>query len=184
MLSDQSFKLSIAGLSDTGLDLSLTLDSRWFTAWQTEDHSLDFTAPEGLDLKLRVQRHGRDILLRGHLAGEMELTCGRCLATFRQPVAGDFDLLLVPGPEPVSAQEEELSADELSLDYYTGDVVDLEAILREQILLLLPLKPLCTEACQGLCPGCGVDLNRAACTCPPGRFASPLATLAEKLKKS
>jgi uncharacterized protein len=184
MQADQTFKLSIAGLSETGLDLSLTLDARWFAAWREGDPSLDFTAPEGLDLKLRVQRHGRDILLRGHLAGDMELTCSRCLAAFRQPVAGDFDLLLVPGPEPVSPQEEELSADDLSLDYYTGDVVDLEAILREQILLLLPLKPLCTEACQGLCPRCGADLNRGACTCPPEQSASPFATLAEKLKKS
>jgi uncharacterized protein len=185
MRQDQHLKLSIAGLDEAGLDFSFVLDARWFADWREQDPSLDFRAPDGLAVALHVQRHGRDILVRGRLQGSIELSCSRCLATFAQAVAGDFDLLLAPGPAPLRAREEELSEEDLTLDYYTGDEVNLESILREQILLLLPLKPLCDDNCQGLCPRCGADLNRGACACPAPAAAASLAEAAKlHLKKS
>ena len=77
----------------------------------------------------------------------------------------DFDLLLVPGPGAVTGDSEELSASDLDLDFYSGDVLDLGAIILQQIILMEPLKPLCTEDCKGLCPRCGAVLNLEACTC-------------------
>ncbi len=75
-----------------------------------------------------------------------------------------------------------MSPDDLDLDYYTGETVDLESLLREQIILMMPLKPLCDEDCKGLCPRCGANLNREACTCSSRRIVnSPFAVLA-KLK--
>ena len=62
-----------------------------------------------------------------------------------------------------------------------GEVVDLESLLREQIILMLPLKPLCDENCKGLCPHCGANLNREKCTCKTDAVDSPFAQLA-KLK--
>jgi uncharacterized protein len=97
-------------------------------------------------------------------------------------VAADFDLLLEPGPEPV-IPEEELTAEELDLDFYQGDVIDLEKYLREQILLMVPLKPLCAETCKGLCPRCGADLNHEPCRCEAEQTTSPLAAALAKLKK-
>jgi uncharacterized protein len=55
--------------------------------------------------------------------------------------------------------------------------VNLESILREQVLLTLPLKPLCSETCKGICPRCGADLNREPCQCPAEDSASPFAKL-------
>ena len=95
-------------------------------------------------------------------------------------MAADFDLLLVPAPVAAAA-EEELSAADLDLDYYTGEVVDLQTILKEQIILMLPIKPLCEEVCKGLCPRCGANLNRETCHCQPESVNSPFADLA-KLK--
>jgi uncharacterized protein len=63
------------------------------------------------------------------------------------------------------------------VDYYTGEVVNLENILREQVLLTLPLKPLCSETCQGICPRCGADLNRETCQCSEEESDSPFAIL-------
>jgi uncharacterized protein len=112
----------------------------------------------------------------------MELACGRCLESFAAPAAIDFDLLLVPGPPTADAADEELSLTDLDLDYYTGEkTVDLESLLREQIILMMPLKPLCDETCKGLCPRCGANLNRETCTCQTGAVNSPFARLA-KLK--
>ena len=74
-----------------------------------------------------------------------------------------------------------MSPTDLDLDYYTGESVDLESLLREQIILMMPLKPLCDENCKGLCPHCGANLNRETCTCSTDTVNSPFAVLA-KLK--
>jgi uncharacterized protein len=50
---------------------------------------------------------------------------------------------------------------------FDGDQLDLEPLARDAVLLELPQAPLCTEDCLGLCPRCGVDLNRSPCNCPP-----------------
>ena len=66
-----------------------------------------------------------------------------------------------------------------------GDTLDLAAVLREELMLAMPSKPLCTVDCKGICAGCGAELNVAKCTCPPKIDArwSALATLKEKLGK-
>ena len=111
----------------------------------------------------------------------MNLNCSRCLVSFSYPVAADFDLLLAPAPDQAAPSEEELTKADLDRDFYTGETVNLESILREQVLLTLPLKPLCAEACQGLCPRCGADLNQETCQCPAEESTSPLAIL-KKIK--
>ena len=89
-------------------------------------------------------------------------------------MAADFDLLLVPGPRTAAAADEELSPADLNPDYYTGESVNLESLLREQIILVRRLKPLCDEICKGLCPRCGANLNRETCPCPPTPLIPPL----------
>ncbi len=168
--------LSVARLREEGLDLDLALGEEWFSRWQEEDPALEFAAPGGLAAHLHLERHGHDILVRGHLAGTLRLSCSRCLTPFSLPVDAHFDLLLTPRP-PHFEEEEELSRADLDRDFYSGEVVDLESILREQVLLTLPLKPLCADDCKGLCPRCGADLNRETCRCPAEEPASPLADL-------
>lgn len=180
MAHKKFLQIPLNSIPDTGRELTLELGPEWFAAWGEEDAGMEFTAAV-VTGAVRLERHGRDILVRGHLSGHLKLTCSRCLEPFAAPVAADFDLLLVPGPEPVSAQEEELSAPELDLDFYAGEVVDLESILKEQIILMVPLKPLCAETCRGLCPLCGQNLNRESCGCKEEKAASPFAVL-KKLK--
>jgi uncharacterized protein len=152
------------------------LDQEWFARWQEEDPELEFAGPGDLAAHLHLERHGHDILVRGHLAGTLKLSCSRCLTPFSHPVDAHFDLLLTPSPEYLE-EEEELSRADLDRDFYTGEVVDLESILREQVLLTLPLKPLCSETCRGICPRCGADLNREPCQCPAEESPSPFTIL-------
>lgn len=175
-------EINIARIREEGLDLVLELGADWFHLWQEEVPGLEFTGPGAISGTVHLEKHGREILLRGHLEGTLPLSCSRCLAAYDAPVAADFDLLLEPGPEP-AVSEEELTAEELDLDFYQGDVVDLEKYLREQILLMLPLKPLCAETCQGLCPRCGADLNHEPCHCQEEQTQSALAAALAKLKK-
>ncbi|MEW6659028.1 MAG: DUF177 domain-containing protein [Thermodesulfobacteriota bacterium] len=163
-MKDKSLQVAIKAISERGLERSIDLGPEWFSQWQEEDPGLEFTDAQ-ISGAVRLEKHGRDILVRGHLLGHLQLSCSRCLENFALPVDGDFDLLLAPRPEQISGQDEELSAADLDVDYYSGEVLNLGAILREQIILMVPLKPLCTEECRGLCPRCGALLNREECTC-------------------
>ncbi|MDP3182838.1 MAG: DUF177 domain-containing protein [Desulfobaccales bacterium] len=180
MVPKRSFQIAINSIPETGRDISLDLGLEWFARWREEDPDLGFSGAQVMG-KVHLGKYGRDILVRGHLDGKLDLNCSRCLESFVATLQSDFDLLLVPGPEKVSEEGEELAAPDLDLDFYSGEVVDLEGILKEQIILMLPLKPLCAETCRGLCPLCGANLEREGCRCKAEKSDSPLAALA-KLK--
>jgi uncharacterized protein len=172
-----ALQINIARLKDEGIDLQLPLGKDWFARWQEEDPALEFSGPGDLAVQVHLERHGHDILVRGHIAGTLHLNCSRCLTPFSYPVETGFDLLLAPGPQSAVTEDEELTRADLDRDFYSGDTVNLESILREQVLLMLPLKPLCAETCKGLCPRCGADLNQETCQCPKEESSSPFAIL-------
>ena len=180
MTAKKTLQISIKAIPETGKDVSLDLGTEWFQRWREEDPGLEFSLA-AIHGTANLSKHDRDILVRGRLAGELGLTCGRCLEPFTAPVETDFDLLLVPVPTGAGPEAEELSAQELDVDFYADETVDLEAIIREQIILMVPLKPLCREDCQGLCPSCGANLSRESCSCQAAKSDSPFAQLA-KLK--
>ena len=180
MNAGKILRISLKSIPETGKDLVLDLEPEWFAPWRQEDPGLEFSQAT-IHGTLHLSKHHKDILVRGHLTGELTLACSRCLEPLVMPVATDFDLLLVPRPFAAGALEEELTPQDLDQDFYAGDTLDLEAIIREQIILMVPLKPLCQEACKGLCPTCGVNLNRETCSCATDKSASPFAPLA-KLK--
>jgi uncharacterized protein len=177
MTAKKTLQISIKAIPETGLEVEIDLGPEWFARWRAEDPGLEFSDARVTGLIL-LEKHGRDILVRGRLAGHLQLSCSRCLESLAALVATDFDLLLAPGPAAALTEEEELSRTDLDLDYYTGQVVDLESLIREQIILMMPLKPLCDETCKGLCPYCGTNLNRQSCRCQAEAVNSSLASLA------
>jgi uncharacterized protein len=179
-MQTRSLQIAIKAIPDTGKEVAIDLGPEWFALWRTEDPGLEF-ANARITGTVNLTKHGHDILVRGHLAGYLDLACSRCLESFTYPAAADFDLLLAPKPGAAAAPDEELSSADLDLDYYTGEVVDLESLLKEQIILLIPVKPLCDETCKGLCPVCGANIKRETCHCRPQAVNSPFADLA-KLK--
>lgn len=176
----KTLQISVKAIPETGKEVRLDLGPEWFGHWREEDPGLEFSQAH-IHGTVSLAKHGHDILVRGRLEGELGLACGRCLEPFSLPVETDFDLLLVPAPQAAGPEEEELSAQELDLDFYSGETVDLEAIVREQIILMVPLKPLCQEDCQGLCPVCGANRNRETCSCQVENSGPLFAQLA-KLK--
>jgi uncharacterized protein len=81
-------------------------------------------------------------------------------------------------------EEREVEDDDLGTSYYRDDQIDLNELLREQFYLALPMKPLCDEACQGLCPQCGTNLNTGSCNCAAGWEDPRLAPLRQLKKES
>jgi uncharacterized protein len=107
----------------------------------------------------------RDIRLRGRLSAGLELQCARCLEPVKQDIKRDFELLYRPLGADAGRDELSVTDAEAEIGYYQGDGILLEDVLREQILLALPLKITCREDCKGLCPQCGKNLNQEQCSC-------------------
>jgi uncharacterized protein len=129
-----------------------------------EGDPLRVVAPVTLSFDVDRQEPGR-YRVAGRLTGEVELSCSRCLEPFTLPVASDFDLRYVPRTENVGEGEREVEEDDLATAFYDEDQIDLGHLIMEQFHLALPMKALCTEACKGLCPNCGTNLNTGSCDC-------------------
>jgi uncharacterized protein len=160
-----------------------------FEIQELERHPIDFKeefAPGAIELgdevrqaavlksagraQLVEERHGKhqiiqDIRLNGDLSTRLELACARCLEPVVLDVQRDFELLYRPQGADAGREELSVTAAEAEVSYYEGEGVLLEDVLREQILLAVPLKAICKEDCRGLCPHCGKNLNAGQCSC-------------------
>ena len=116
------------------------------------------------------EHHGKhqvikDIRLRGSLSAGLELQCARCLETVPQDIKREFELLYRPLGADAGKDELSVTVAEAEIGYYQGEGLLLEDVLREQVLLALPLKVTCRADCKGLCPQCGKNLNQEQCSC-------------------
>ena len=109
-----------------------------------------------------------DIRLRGNFAGRFEVPCARCVEPVEIPLAAEFDLIFRPAAADAEATERSITAPETEIGYYLKDSLLLEDVLREQVLLSLPVRTLCKPDCKGLCPRCGANRNSQPCTCDVG----------------
>lgn len=120
--------------------------------------------------ELVEERHGgkgviQDIRLAGTFSAGLEVSCARCLEPVSRTVRREFDLLYRPQGSDAGQEELSVTDAEAEIGYYSGDGLLLEDVLREQILLAIPMKVVCREDCKGLCPQCGANLNLASCNC-------------------
>ena len=114
-------------------------------------------------VRLHVSRDGEDVVVVGDLRASVPLVCGRCLEEFRVDVRPRVDVRFVPRP-PLD-DDVELGADDLDLDFYDNDELNLASLVETETTLALPMKPLCRADCRGLCPTCGTNRNVADCAC-------------------
>jgi uncharacterized protein len=137
---------------------------RQYDASQFEGRSHQFRVVAPVDLQLTIHKDAARFRLVGTVSTVLELTCSRCLEPFQLPVKSSFDLRYLPQSENVG-DEREVKGDEFSESFYQDDAIDLGQLMEEQFYLTLPMKPLCSADCKGLCSHCGTNLNVAACDC-------------------
>lgn len=131
----------------------------------------------------RASRKGEEVNLKGRIRAEVELACDRCLTGVTAPLEVEFEESFVPSAaEAREGEERELGRDDLRVSAYEGDAVDVDELVREQVLLALPTRFVCREDCKGLCATCGADLNSESCDCPQGEVDPRWAALG-KLKE-
>lgn len=114
-------------------------------------------------VELYIARQGADVLVTGSFGATARLQCSRCLEPLVSRIAPEVDLHLLPAP--TDREQAELGRDDLEVDFYQGDILDVARLLRSETDLALPMKPLCGPDCRGLCPGCGANRNVTACRC-------------------
>ncbi len=140
------------------------------------------------------------ILATGEVQTSAKLTCGRCLASFEQPLSGHLEhLFTLEGHGPAAAPEHRsvragaaaaaepgeppaLEEDELDVSPVEDGMIDVGPLVREVLALALPMKPLCRPDCRGLCPVCGHPLNEGPCGCKQDEPDPRLAVLGSLLK--
>jgi uncharacterized protein len=145
------------------------------------DHDVfRITAPIALNVAVRKDR--TLFRLVGRVQTTVELTCSRCLEGFPLVVDEAFDVLFLPHAEPSTAEERAVEDDDLSTAYYSDNVIDLGQLVQEQCYLVVPMKPLCSEGCRGLCPECGINLNAASCDCRQ-EWVDPRLAVLHNLRK-
>jgi uncharacterized protein len=112
---------------------------------------------------------GDEIRVRGRVAGALEGPCDRCAEFVKIPVSTDFELRYEPSANEPEEPEHGISAREADTGFYEGDGIELSDVVREQLLLLLPMRLLCGTECRGICPECGQNRNKAECRCETRR---------------
>ena len=155
----------------------------------------DYGVKAPVDLRLVIHQDQDRFRLVGTVKTTLELVCSRCLEPFPFPVDMPFDLRYLPqhlnmgagggdeADEDADAESdaEEVGGDDLTTAFYRDDQIDLAHMVREQLYLALPMKPLHREDCQGLCPSCGVNLNETTCACQT-EWEDPRLAPLKKLK--
>ena len=142
---------------------------------------LELTSP--MAVHLHVTKTGRNILLEGGIACQVSLVCSRCLKIYPDAWDLPFKMTLCPHPGREMEGERELNLDDMEVTFYRGEEIDLGAVVREELILALPFRPLCHEGCKGLCAGCGADLNLEPCRCASAGIDPRLAPLKNLLKQ-
>src|SRR6202022_3877091 len=108
---------------------------------------------------------GKEVELRGELHTRLKAACDRCLKPVMLPIHTEFAERFVPAVSWRAEQQHELQEEDLNLAVFDGEAIELDDLVREEILLAVPAHVLCREDCKGLCPVCGIDRNQGGCQC-------------------
>jgi uncharacterized protein len=161
-------------IGEDGIDVRVAVTEAWLKA---ECPDLDMRpSEEGIRLTGRLVPTGDEYLLRGSLRGKLIAQCARCLEPAKLVVDLPLTLTFSEADDPSDHQEEESDED---IIYFQGGIIDLGVEIRDELLLSLPMGPLCREDCAGICPTCGANRNLTPCDCAKRSGGGKFAVLAK-----
>ena len=122
-----------------------------------------------LDIRLGIRRIGRMVAVEGRFSTKVRMNCNRCLKAFVSILKSRFNLTytheMPPQKESAGDDGVELRAEEMGLILFKGEEIDMRDAVQSEIVMAIPIQPLCAKDCKGLCPQCGSDLNAGDCGC-------------------
>jgi len=146
-------KLLISEIPDEGIDVDLE---------ETVESDIIISP---IKARLKIIKIGSEVIVKGEVVADIKLQCSRCIAEFFNTLSVPVDVVYHPLDELKGDDRHEILSGELDMDFYSGDEMDLTTLMKEQILLNIPMKPLCKDSCRGICPICGKNLNEGDCSC-------------------
>jgi uncharacterized protein len=156
-------KVRVDELPDVGRVIHFHKAQAWLASLTENDREITLARSVEVDLELIPEADS--IKLTGHLRGALQLVCSRCLQDFILELDETIELTLLRYLSVDAPHEIDLRPEDLDTEFFDGVTIDVDLIVAEQIFLALPQKPLCKTNCEGICSGCGADLNREACRC-------------------
>lgn len=152
------------------------------TQFMTDVQVLDSEEIIPVSVHVSILKKRETIFIEGNLQASVRLTCSRCLRDYTRDFDTSFNVRYVPLERKAPEKEHELTKDELDIAYYSEGIINLKELATEQLILMLPMKPLCKDECKGLCMICGIDLNESHCACHVDKTDPRWAAL-KKLQK-
>ncbi|MFH1891628.1 MAG: DUF177 domain-containing protein [Candidatus Zixiibacteriota bacterium] len=147
---------------------------------------IDWTDVAGVDsciVDVEIDANAGEVIVRGQVSGDLKLECARCLEPFDMSTVFQLALIIKLAHDGKLTGPESESSDDYFIVPDTTEEFDLAPIIAERVILSLPLKPLCSDSCEGLCPNCGVNRNLETCECTNETVDERLSVLA-KLKET
>lgn len=143
------FVLDISRLEDGPIKLRKELPLPWLSG---ELDACEYDAvPERGSLDLAAETSGNGVLLRGEVRAEVQVECGTCLAKTGLQIGAELATYLLPRPEQVEMDaDQELTPEDLDREYYDGEKIRLDDLIRDAIMLELPMNPRCGDGCPGM----------------------------------
>lgn len=153
-------RIALKGLTEGVNHLQMTASSEALNLEGSELHGISVVKAE-----LTIVKSASLYSIKGSACGSARLMCARCLTEFETELSAPLELVV----QRKKTIPDEGASDETKFIASDTDSVDLTDEVRDALLLALPIKPLCSEDCRGLCPFCGRNLNEGACTCREAR---------------
>jgi uncharacterized protein len=150
--------IDIDRLPEDGLTISE--DFEFFSSELVEENAV-FLEPVHGDVTVR--KVGEEIFIQGRITTRLSFVCSRCLSPFEFRVDSSFDLVYLP--EELELVKDQLDEEDITQLFFYSQKIDLKDVVLEQLNLTFPLRPLCAQDCQGICPMCGKIIKEGNCSC-------------------
>jgi uncharacterized protein len=166
-------EILLKDIPDEGLDINYEEDPQLL---DLIDDRVGFD--EKITVRGRVTKTEKTVSLTGWLTTRLILQCSRCLKDFAFPLYLELAMQFLPATQAEKERPDEdpqdisMAGDEVH--FYQGQSVLLDDFVREEVILTIPMQPLCDSNCRGLCSRCGLDLNLGPCPCSQAEASSPM----------
>ncbi len=158
MVLSDSMILDLRGIEDFPASVSLTAGPETFSPFAE-----GVTGITRISVDLTIQQTGEEFFCQARVVGQIVLECARCLKEFPDELVGRTNFIVTDDKARVAGKMDEDAEEYVQM---TADqTADLGDVVRQELLLAMPMKPVCDENCKGLCPSCGTNLNTASCSC-------------------
>jgi uncharacterized protein len=168
-LKEAVVRICIDDIKDQGLSIEFEEKPENFPILEDITKTGESDFPAALKFRVRAIRIREIVEIEGRFDTKARLTCSRCLKQFETTLGANFAITYTRKQSEMATTAGvdgiEIGSEEAGLIAYSGRQIDLREVLQEQVVMSIPMQPICAEACRGLCSRCGADLNAGECDC-------------------